>query len=498
MKKNFFRSVAFSAMLLFSVGAANAQKSYEVPPMNPEYQTLADEVNNLNMEDPDKANKVFMKLIKKIAKSKEDLVSVGSYFLDHNNFPAAKQCADKVYDLAADYVPGLMFSGEVYMVSRNYGAAGQKFDEVLLIDSTNVNALKRNAFVYKNVNPFVAREMLARIKRLEPQYYQADKDLGDIQYKADEYKEAVKSYESYYKLVPKDTANLDIRSCENFLMSLYATANFNRILELLPELQPLAPEDMVFKRMEFFANVNKIAESLDYDGAIAKAEKSMAYLTGKEYADSAYTYLDYEYAASLMKEKGDLPAAINYYQQALTCDGTKAVGHKEVATLYRRNKQYDQAISAYKKYMELRGEKLELTDHFGLGQHYLAAMQQDSLDEAKRNEYMTAGDAAFLKVLEEMPTYYKAVLMRAAIHITDGNKPEEEPRKLYEEALKMMESEGEDANPSRFTCHRYLSFYAIQKDDYAMARTHVDAMLKIEPANEMALKMDGYLKSMNK
>lgn len=484
-------------MMFLCGGSVVAQKTYDVPPIDPEQKVLADEVVSLNMEDPEKANKSFMKLIKKIKKDKEALLAVGSYFLDQNNYPAAKQCADQLYEIAPDYVPGLMFCGEVCMVRRDWGGAGQKFDEVLLIDSTNVAAMKRNAFVYKNVNPHVAIEMLNRIKRLEANNYAADKDLGDIYYKADDYKQAVSSYENYYKLVPKDTASIDIRSCENYLMSLYAVADFKRIIELLPELQALAPNDMVFKRMNFFASVNNIANEMDYDGAIKKAEGAMAYITNKEYADSTYMYLDYEYASALMKEKGDLPAAIDFMAKALEVDGSKELGYKELATLYRRNKKYEEAITAFKKYMELKGDKVDLTDHFGLGQQYLAAMQ-DSISAEKRAEYIAAGDAAFQEVLKEQPNYYKAMLMRAAVHITDGNKPEEEPKRLYEEALKMMEGEGEEANSSRFTAHRYLSFYAIQKDDFPMARMHVDAMLKISPEDAMVLKMDEYLKSQGK
>ena len=167
---------------------------------------MADQIIELNLDDPEGANKVFSKLIKKISKSKEDLVSVGTYFLQNNNYPAANQCATKLYDLSTEYIPGLMFMGEVCMKRKDWGGAGQKFDEVLLIDSTYVPAIKRNAFVYKNVNPHVAIEMLERIKRIEPENYEADKDLGDIAYKQEQYKTAVGHYDAYYSRVPKDTA----------------------------------------------------------------------------------------------------------------------------------------------------------------------------------------------------------------------------------------------------------------------------------------------------
>lgn len=152
MKKNFFRAVALSALLAMGVNGAQAQsRTYDCPPLNPEYQALAEQVVSLNMEDPDKANKVYMSLSKKIKKSKEDLVAVGTYFLEHDNYPAASMCAKDVYTLDPTYVPGLMFSGEVFMKAQRWGEAGGRFDEVLAIDPANIAAMKRNAFVYKNV-----------------------------------------------------------------------------------------------------------------------------------------------------------------------------------------------------------------------------------------------------------------------------------------------------------------------------------------------------------
>ena len=180
MKKSLIKKVALSALLLLGAGNVQAQKGYEVPPLSEELSTMANEVIDLQLSDPDKANKSFTKLMRKIQKDKVGLLSVGQYFLDKNVYPCANQCAKQLYTLDPTYIPGLMFNGEVCMMRKDYGAAGQKFDEVLTVDSTFVPALKRNAFVYKNVNPHVAIEMLQKIKRVEPTNQAADRELGDI------------------------------------------------------------------------------------------------------------------------------------------------------------------------------------------------------------------------------------------------------------------------------------------------------------------------------
>ena len=188
MKKNFFRAAALSAILAMSVNGAQAQtRNYECPPLNPEYQAQADQVISLQMEDPEKAGKLYMGLEKKVQKNKEDLVALGTYLLEHNEIQGASRCAKLVYEKAPDYIPGLMFSAEVYMKMQQWGLAGGRYDEVLAIDSTNIAAMKRNAFVYKNVNPHAAIDYLLKIKKIDPAYTDADKDLGDIYYKLDDY-----------------------------------------------------------------------------------------------------------------------------------------------------------------------------------------------------------------------------------------------------------------------------------------------------------------------
>lgn len=504
MKRHIFHTVALSALLVMGATGVQAQRSYDCPPLNPELQALAEQVNTLNMEDPDKANKTFLSLSKKIKKNKEDLVAVGTYFLDNNNYPAASQCAKAVYDLDPSYIPGLMFAGEVNMKAQKWGDAGQKFDEVLSIDPNNVPALKRNAFVYKNVNPHVAIDALNQIKTLDPSYIEADKDLGDIYYKLDQYKDAIEHYEAYYKIAPKDE-NLDIRSCENFLQSLYSQANFSRITEITAELLPLQPKDLVIRRMDFFAKVNKIGEAMDYDGAVSAAEAAGKYFEDPEYVDSMFISLDYEYVAALAKEKNDVPAAIAAYEKALAKDASKLNNYKELAKLYSRNKEAEKAIATYKTYLDKKGDKVDITDYFGLGQEYMKAVRITE-DPAKKDEYIAAGDEAFNKVLEKEPDYYKAVMQQAALHIKDATKAEEEPKALYEKALNMMPSAEkgspeEDivmANSFRHLAAQYLAFYYSQKEDFDTCRKYVNIMLQADPESTQAKNFDEALKSMGK
>lgn len=490
MKKNFIRVVALSAFLALSFGVAQAQsRSYECPTLKPEFQAMAEQVVTLNMENPEKANKVYMTLAKKIKGSKEDLVAVGTYFLENNNYPAANQCAKAVYELAPDYVSGLMFSGEVFMKAQRWGEAGGRFDEVLAIQPDNINALKRNAFVYKNVNPHAAIDYLNKIKEADPSYIEADKNLGDIYYKLDDYAKAIDFYSKYYSATPKEKDKIDIAACENYLLALFSMSvkdemNLDKIISIVSEIKPLAPNDIIIPRMDFFAKFQKIETAMDYDGAIKNAEEAASYIRDKQFADSVYIYTDFDYAAKLSKEKGNIAEAISYYELAVKDleskaetitdekkkeDNTNKRGsfYYEISNLYVRSKQAEKGIEVFEKYLQLLGDKADISDKYTMGTKYLAAYQQENVTPEQKEVFRSKAVEIFkgittMETTNRLPVVL-AYQMLARLSNTDSQKPLEEVHDYY---LKVIsESENDEikskAANARFEAARYLFFYFV-------------------------------------
>ena len=71
-----FSFISLSLMLLalaFGVNSAQAQisKGYEVVPMAADVQSMCEQVIDLQLDDPDKGNKIFMKALKKVSKDKK-------------------------------------------------------------------------------------------------------------------------------------------------------------------------------------------------------------------------------------------------------------------------------------------------------------------------------------------------------------------------------------------------------------------------------------------
>lgn len=490
MKKKFLFAALFSAALF--AGSLNAAAD-NLEPLNEANVVLVNGVVNNQMSDPDLANKNFSKFLTKNKTNAKQLLSGGRFFLEKGIYPCAKQCAERAYQLEPQNVDVLMLSGEVYMLGKQYAMAGQKFDEILNIDPNNIYALKNSARVYKHVNPVVAVEALNKIKEVEPNNFDADKELGDISYNMSEYKNAVKSYDSYYANVPHTKDALEIRSVENYLQSLYSTGEFDKAVKVLDEVQNLDAGNLVFKRMRFFntfENYNALATAANLEAAKAAAN----YIEQKEYADSLYLFLDYAYLAKLKSETEDYAAAVKYQQLAVAADSTKAAGLKDLADYMAKNKQADEALDVYQRYLDKIGDGAKNADWFRLARMYSAAAR--AAEGEKRAAYLAKMDATLDKVEANNPGNPAIARTRAQLHIM-GSSVQDDVKALYEKYLGIAEGkEGEE--DGLISAYEYLMVYGIQKDNMEMARTYCDKLLKLDATHETAKKANDFLKSQGK
>lgn len=533
--KKFYYVFTVALMLLAGATSASAQEAeanedlesaiaenfkglnYDVPALDPEIQATCDELMNLMLTDPAKANKDFSKLMRKNRTKPEALVAMGHYFVMSSKpgmsyFPFANQCQRQAYTAAPTDIRVLMFCAETAMLSRNYGVAGTKFDEILTIDSTYVEAYKQSARVYKMINPYSAIEKLNKLKQFDPSYYLADKELGDIYYMQNQFKDAVEAYDKYYKAVPKTAEDLEIRACIRYCLSLFAVKKYFECQELATATLQFAPDNKALKGYKFFCEV----ENYELD----KAEESIKYLTEKQFADSTYTYLDYLYAAKFATEKDDKATAINYYKSALSVDSTKAPGFKSLADLLRQDRRAEEAIPYYKKYLELVGNKKTLGDDLGLANLYLAASNKDSIEVEAKEAFKKDADNIYAAIIAEMndpenagnynqDVLYIPYFYRARLWITDPQAPEELPREYYAKAFELIGDNLKLKN-QKVQCAQYLMLYHLKyvqfkeaegvtftdeekKAHDAECKKYCEEILMLNPDHKLALQVIGLL-----
>jgi len=463
MKKNAFRNLALSAVLLFGAVGAKAQveKGYAVQPMAPEVEAMCNQVIELQIDDPDQGNKIFQKVLKKIQKDKDQLISVGDFFLNKEVYQVANMCANQIYKLDPTYIPGLMFAGQVnkargfaFNNETFFGLAGQKYEEVLALDSSNVAALQQNVTIYKHINPAAAKGYLERILAKDPNNYSVFKDLGDIADKEANYPEALKNYEKYFSLAPEN--DQDELAAQNYLTSIASGQDWAKLSSVSRKFHTQWPKDVQIRRMMFFADV--------YGGDTLKADETVKYLEDPEYNDSTFTYMDYaaayDYASKL---KDDTSAAIGYLKKLLAVDSTKVTFMPSLAFQYLVNEEPDKAIATYEDYFK-KVEKPERTDYYYYG--IACSTYRDKLQGDEQRAIMEKGDKAFLKCLELKDDDYRAARARASLYLTDASNPQDEVKARYEALLNLLiEKDDFDNDNFRDEAYKYIVWYYAMKND---------------------------------
>lgn len=501
MKRNVLYSLAFAALSLFGFEAAQAQvsKGYDVEPMSPEIESMCNQVIDLQIDDPDQGNKIFGKVLKKISRNKEQLVSVGDFFLNKNVYAVANMCAEQVYKVDPKYIPGLMFAGQVnkargFATGKDdfFSRAGQKYEEVLALDPNYVPALYQNVTMYKKNNPYVAREYLSKIAALDPNDYTVERDLGDIDYGLEEYKSATENYEKYLSKVPTD--KIDQISAQNYVNSLFALGEFEQLSARAKQFGDLFPEDITFKRMKFISDMG----SNDLDNA----GNDIAYLANNEYPADNYIYYDYNIGSVYYEYTGDYANAAKYAELAYNKDNTKVTELSRMGDLYGRCNQYDKAVDAFNQYFEkAQGDDApNAQSYYKFGRLCRTAAGQEGISAEEKAKFVNEGDAALKKAVEMDPTLYFATLQRAYLHMPDDNSANAEVKNIFEELLQQAPNDPDDdtAISARDTAYRYIVFYYYDTKDYATALKYAKEWLQMEPNDETAKQYKDFLETLVK
>ncbi len=496
MKRFSFITLAVTLlMLVCGVNSAKAQisKGYEVVPMAADVQSMCEQVIDLQLDDPDKGNKIFMKALKKVSKDKDQLISMGDFFLDKKVYQVAKMCADQVYKLDPKYIPGLMFAGLVHKTrgfatgnETFFGLAGQKYEEVLAIDPNNVDALHQNVTIYKKINPYAAVDYLKKIAEVNPNDYTVEKDLGDIDYDLKQYDTGRQHYKKYFELCPK--AEWDQLAAQNYAICISSDHDFANLGEVCRTFSQQWPDDMVFKRMTFLSDV--------FTSETEKAAESVKYITEQEYADSLYGNLDYNPAMVYFRTIGDNENALKYALKLIEVDPSNTAIWAEVASLQLVNGNNEEAIEAYKKFFAA-GNEATADDYYRFGRAYYSASRAEGIDADKQAQLIKEGDAAFLKAIElgadEGNDMYVAGFWRARLYKT-SDTPLAEAKDAYIDLLKQLGEYNEyEVEGFRAEAYGYLVWYYVQVEDNATALRYAKEWLKYQPDNENAAQFKSIL-----
>lgn len=521
MKKQIYSFVALLMLTFACALTAQAQESgeslyelenaaadkfigleYDVPALNPKLKDMADAyMLSVKNSDNAKASRQLVVLMDTIQRKTfrervNGWVSVGHYFVANRSEKAAKLCQEKIEntDKAPTQRYVILFCAEVAELSKDYAKADQFYKEALYINDNDVLALNRKAHVNKFLNSEAAIQDLELLLAMNPNDYNAYKNLGDIQYnystkaaegsaqQRQDLRRAIEFYRKYFDVAPATAEAIEFRACLRYTQSLYNLQMDQRVADSLkPEMRTecqriaklaldlgIATSKAREREMNgylFYCDV----ESENYD----QARQHMAYITNKVYPDSLYSILDYSYAGKLENAQDNKEAAIGYYDIILQRDSTRKAYYDNITKLYRQLNRPLDAVPYQEKLQVLLGDKKLPDNDLLYARLYKDAMKNLGTDST----VITMRDSLKCKfdtILNKAINYYAARLE------IDSVKNDSVMSLVYTEGITLLYNEADRATEGIPYYKKYLDMLGDEKtlsDELQLANLYKSASL---------------------
>ena len=515
MKKTLFFLVAAVA-LTFGFNKAKAQ--FAIPEVPAEFQEMVNGYVQTLLENP--ADESVMKAIEKnklLKKNKEALVAIGYKFLDNKLFGNSIGLAKKVYEMDASYLPAIYLEGDSWfrMANNNaYGMAATKYEEAKQVAPNSLDPYLKLVGVYRYINPEYAIELMEEIKQKKTDDPKINQVLGTLYYQLDDTLHAREYYNKYFEKFPDGQGDATVQ--REYVIILFMAKDYEGALKQATKFLGTNPKDPVLNRIIFLSNVNLYAATDEYEEAKYAAAKEAAKaahdkFVGK-YPDSVYQEIDYRYLGQYLTIEKDFPGAAAAYAKAAELAPEDPAAQFNLSKAYEKTKDYDKAIPAYKKFMELAKKEDDTNELYKLGQIYQRAansLRNDTVNVNKRLGFIKEGDAVFAKVDEDMlksgEPSYQGVFWRSRINqLVDPRHPNEVAANYMREAINRLQNEkfkDEDYNPHRAQAYSYIAWFEMEKDNWVEAEKCALEALKYEEDNPLAsnvMQVVNYMKSLKK
>ena len=507
MKKTVFSLVAAVALIF---GYNNAKAQIEVPEVPAEFQEMVEGYVQTLLENP--ADESVMKAIEKnklLKKNKPVLIAIGYKFLDNKLFGNAIGLAKKVYEMDASYLPAIYLEGDSWfrMANNNaYGMAATKYEEAKQVAPNSLDPYLKLVGVYRYINPEYAIELMEEIKQKKTDDPKINQVLGTLYYQLDDTLHAREYYNKYFEKFPDGQGDATVQ--REYVIILFMAKDYEGALKQSQKFLASNPKDPVLNRIIFLSNVNLLAKTDDFEEekyAAAQAATKAAHdkFIG-QYPDTVYQEIDYRYLGQYLTIGKDFPGAAAAFAKAAELAPEDPAAQFNLSKAYEKTKEYDKAIPAYKKYMELAKKEDDTNELFKLGRVYYNAANATQTDSLKRLGFIKEGDAIYAKVDEEMvksgePSYL-GIFWRSRINqLVDRKHPNEVAAGYMRETVKRLADPkfaSEDYNPHRAQAYSYIAWLEMEKDKLDEAENFAKEALKYEEDNLLASNVLEYVKLM--
>lgn len=441
--------------------------------------------------NPVAAEGYFKDAIKKSKKDVGAIVSIAQFYYNQTpkNLVEAKRYVAMATAIDSKNAAAFFLNGLISLDQSNTSEAAINFDRSIYFDPNNLEAyLYASSIMISTRNSSQAIGYLTKALEINPKYWPAYKSLGELYYGNQNYVEAIKNFEIYYKnITPPDN------DVTHYSYSLFFNKQYDQAREMIDKLLQKNPNDYVLLRLVGYISY----ETKDLVNGKAVMDKFFALAP----ADKVLTD-DYTYYGKMLSAAGNDSLAIETYMLALKKDSTQYQIYDELAKSYNKLKQYDLGLQASSKYFEKKAN-LTPADYFNLGKAYYSTanslnVKNDSVvqtidplteeaDSLKQLEYYAVADSLFAKVEEMAPASYLGTFWRARVNsLIDKDVTQGLAKPYYEKALEILSADTVKYKREISEVYSYLGFFYYVKDDVSTSVDFWKKLLEIDPENAKA------------
>ena len=339
--------------------------------------------------DPKAAKDLIKEYQKTFKKNEEAMVALGNVYLLQHNYDQASAIAQSVID-------NKKFNGALAYILRgdiaalkdsvgNAGAAAAEYQTAISLDPQNVTAYERYAKVYRHVNAKVAVAKLEELRKIKPDY-PVEATAAEIMLNDGKYAEALKWYNM------ANPANMSEDNFYNYGFAAYITKDYSKALDVAKQGLTKFPGSEYLSRIAMMAAV----ELKDYPQAVNFANAVFAG-KGKKVSN------DYDMYAKALCGNKQYDEAIAAVNKALELDANNLEPMKTLAAIYVAQGNDDKALEVQQDYLS-KSKKATNNDWASLANTYVTKAEGIT-DRAAKNTVL----AKAFDVYEQMVTKFPSI-----------------------------------------------------------------------------------------
>jgi tetratricopeptide (TPR) repeat protein len=421
--------------------------------------------------DYDKQVKAFSKANKK---NVDNLVALGRVFYEADDTLNARAFAEQAVTASKrNNAAAYILLGDICAKADDGGAAAQNYEQAILVDPKNPDPYRRYATVYSKISPEGAVAKLDELREQRPDY-PVDALIGHISYNVQRYATAI---EAFGKVPMQQMTRWDFIE---YGRALQLARKFDESQKVVAAGLAKEPLNATLNR---FAMMN-CNELKNFPEALKYAET----LFTKVDKDSVnFSEIDYQNYGKALDGCEQFEAAIAKYKEAMSLpevdEAMKADLLKSISESYKDMKNFPEAISTYKQFLEVKSEA-DATDHAGLA--ILTANYARSLEGEEKIAMLQQADEAYASLVTKFADAEEyALWQRGRLNAQiDADMSQALANPHFERLAELINGHEtiDDTDKARlFDAYAYLMRYHLKMKDNKQAYEYALKLQELQP-----------------